>query len=87
MKQGEQSALERMHRREYFGLLPPQVQGYDPEASKVQKAYNRAFFESGYGFALMLVGIALLVGCCHWCGVTTVVNGFSAAKAADGEPD
>jgi len=69
-----------MKKRENFGLLPPKVTGFDPEAAKIHKAYWRAIFESNWGFGLFLVGIACLVACFHYFDIAGFLNGFSSQK-------
>jgi hypothetical protein len=58
----EPSLIDQMQERENYGLLAPKINGYDPEKSKIDKAYQRALFSSNFGVGLMWGSLVVFLG-------------------------
>lgn len=76
-----------MHSRENYGLLPPKINGHDPEEAKVRKAYLRAFFESKLGFATVLLGIGAFVGLVYFLDISSLFLEFKRGSIGENTTD
>ena len=83
MQEDHDSIANESNKRENFGLLPPKINGYDPDAAKINKAYSKAFFESNWGFSVIVLGIASLVGCFSYFDVPGFIESFSSHKSEE----
>jgi len=88
MIESEATLLNRMHEREKYGLLPPQIDGYDPDRARIEKAYKKAFFESGFGFGLIILVIGGLVSSIYYFDLGKLLSGEEGKEVnADGEEE